>query len=353
MKALGTYVFAGGFTLGVKKHFDVEAHFEMNPGLYKKTAKANFPDLPIYEGEDEWPREKYKDKIDFVYCNPPCAPWSNLGTTQKGGMAWKNDPRIACWRNSFNLLKELRPKAIAIESVPRVYSINGGRPMIMELTKEANKLGYQVNHLLIDGGFTGLNHSRKRFFFIATKYHLNPNVLNFQPLPTAGEVLGQFKKEHGSDIGHLMKLGENEKPYLKHCKQGESLRVTWERFNPPETWKRGGMRGGVKGRPQFMKWRLKNNAHIPVIAGGFYIHPTEDRLFGHKELAYMAGYPVDYKWEGPASTIGSQIARGVMPPVAEYVARIVKSSVENKIEIKEKLQTIDFRKEPDQQQLLL
>jgi hypothetical protein len=42
-----------------------------------------------------------------------------------------------------------------------------------------------------------------------------------------------------------------------------------------------------------------------------------------------------------------------MPPVAEYVARIVKSSVENKIEIKEKLQTIDFRKEPDQQQLLL
>jgi site-specific DNA-cytosine methylase len=66
--------------------------------------------------------------------------------------------------------------------------------MIIELTKEANKLGYQVNHLLIDGGFTGLNHSRKRFFFIATKYHLNPNDLNFQPLPTAGEVLGQFKK---------------------------------------------------------------------------------------------------------------------------------------------------------------
>jgi hypothetical protein len=29
MKALGTYVFAGGFTLGVKKHFDVEAHFEI------------------------------------------------------------------------------------------------------------------------------------------------------------------------------------------------------------------------------------------------------------------------------------------------------------------------------------
>ena len=39
MKALGTYIFAGGFTLGVKKHFDVEAHFEMKPGLYKKQLK--------------------------------------------------------------------------------------------------------------------------------------------------------------------------------------------------------------------------------------------------------------------------------------------------------------------------
>jgi len=149
-----------------------------------------------------------------------------------------------------------------------------------------------------------------------------------------------------------MKLGENEKPYLKHCKQGESLRVTWERYNPPETWVRGGMRNGVKGRPQFMKWRLKSDAHIPVIAGGFYIHPTEDRLFGHKELAYMAGYPVDYKWEGPSSSIGSQIARGVMPPVAEYVARIIKNSIEDKTKAKEELKIVDYRKVPEQEALL-
>ena len=149
-----------------------------------------------------------------------------------------------------------------------------------------------------------------------------------------------------------MKLGENEKPYLKHCKQGESLRVTWERYNPPETWVRGGMRNGVKGRPQFMKWRLKSNAHIPVIAGGFYIHPTEDRLFGHKELAYMAGFPVDYKWEGPPSSIGSQIARGVMPPVAEYVARIIKESIKVKDKPIEEHMIVDFRKQPEQERLI-
>ena len=147
-------------------------------------------------------------------------------------------------------------------------------------------------------------------------------------------------------------MTESEKPYLKHCKQGESLRTTWERYNPPETWVRGGMRGGVKGRPQFMKWRLSTAKICPVIAGGFYIHPTEDRLFGHKELAYLAGFPVDYKFEGPAGSIGSQIARGVMPPVAEYVARIVKESIELKDKPIHKMMTIDFRKQPEQESLI-
>jgi hypothetical protein len=65
----------------------------------------------------------------------------------------------------------------------------------------------------------------------------------------------------------------------------------------------------------------------------------------------MAGYPHDYKWEGPPSSIGSQIARGVMPPVAEYVARIVKSSIKEKNRKRRKHQVIDFRKEPAQEQI--
>ena len=193
MKALGAYIFAGGFALGVKKHCEILAHFEMKPGVYKKTFQANFSNIEYYEGEENWPKDKFKNKVDFIYCNPPCAPWSNLGSTQKGAMAWKDDPRIACWRNAFSLLKDLKPKAIVLESVPRVYSKNGGYEMIQQLTKEANELGYYTTHLLIDGGYTGLNHSRKRFFFIATKYHLNVKPLNFSPLPTAGEVLKNFK----------------------------------------------------------------------------------------------------------------------------------------------------------------
>ena len=66
----------------------------------------------------------------------------------------------------------------------------------------------------------------------------------------------------------------------------------------------------------------------------------------------MAGFPIDYKWEGPASSIGSQIARGVMPPVAEYVARIIKNSINDKAKVKEELKIIDYRKVPEQESLI-
>jgi len=66
----------------------------------------------------------------------------------------------------------------------------------------------------------------------------------------------------------------------------------------------------------------------------------------------MAGFPVDYKWEGPPSSIGSQIARGVMPPVAEYVARIIKESIEVKDKPFEEHMIVDFRKQPEQESLI-
>ena len=72
MKALGAYIFAGGFTIGVSKHFKVEAHFDDKPGFYKKTFQANFPDIPVYEGKDNWPIKKYKDQIDFEIGRASC-----------------------------------------------------------------------------------------------------------------------------------------------------------------------------------------------------------------------------------------------------------------------------------------
>ena len=51
------------------------------------------------------------------------------------------------------------------------------------------------SHVIVAGSFAGLNHSRKRFFFIATRYNFDIPRLNFSPAPTTGQALDSFKKD--------------------------------------------------------------------------------------------------------------------------------------------------------------
>src|SRR5687768_13498272 len=114
LKAVGCTIYAGGFTVGVKRHFDVLCHLEGDKyGV--ATARANFPTMPIHVGKENWPLEQLRRaKPDFVFGNPPCAPWSVAG---KKGDHWKTDPRLETTRGHFGLVEVLRPKVWAWESV--------------------------------------------------------------------------------------------------------------------------------------------------------------------------------------------------------------------------------------------
>lgn len=85
-KAVGAYIFAGGFAEGVKRAgFEVIAHLEGNPPYGASTAKLNWPDLPIYAGFENWPLEHLKEiGIDFLYTNPPCFGYGTRVLTEAG-----------------------------------------------------------------------------------------------------------------------------------------------------------------------------------------------------------------------------------------------------------------------------
>lgn len=71
--ALGSFIFAGGFSLGVSESFDVLAHLEeTNYGV--ATVRRNFPDLPVRVGRDRWPLDALAagSQIDWIFGNPPC-----------------------------------------------------------------------------------------------------------------------------------------------------------------------------------------------------------------------------------------------------------------------------------------
>ena len=330
--ALGAYIFAGGFTVGVARVFNVLAHLEeTNYGV--ATVNHNFPKLPVHYGVDRWPGEF--PAIDFLYGNPPCAAWSVAGSSVVQGTDWRADPRVDCTRRLFGLLRDHRPKFWAWESVVPAFTM--GRPFVDELTRDALNFGYSVTYLLHNSMYLGVPQKRLRFFFVAHQmtFDIQPLIWVWQSSLEALRGL--------NDPG--IPLDNNIKKYaalLPRVKPGEQLRTAWYREHPEPRVKN--IRGQNYGCPPLSIKRIKPDQPSNVIMHEI-IHPTEHRALSIKELSALCGYPPDYEFINARDA--GQIGRGVCPPVGEWLARNVARCLKRGATDPEPIvQLIDVREPP-------
>jgi len=127
-KAVGAYIFAGLFTVGVCEHFDVLCHLEDGP-FGVATARKNWPDMPIHTDPATWPtKELRREGVTLIYCNPPCAPWSKAAPSPP--WLWIGDmPGESCEPRDFTnevLLAAIRVLAAEIEDHLRAYPHHAG-----------------------------------------------------------------------------------------------------------------------------------------------------------------------------------------------------------------------------------
>lgn len=317
LTAIGSYIFAGGFTVGVRKHFDVLAHFE--EGLYgTETAALNLPELrgKIFTDPATWPVGDYAGKVDFVYGNPPCAPWSVCSAGRK--VPWRLDPRLGCAQKLYGLLDQLQPKVWAWESVRPAYT--KGRELVDEFVAKAK--GYHATALLVEGTRHNVPQRRPRFFLVLSKVDLPWEPTRVRGIPTVNAAFEKpFARETKSienlDNKFFMKLVRDAKP-------GQRLAALFnERF--PERVAEGERTGEwVKQRPSFQNIRLDGTKPSCTLTGGAkQVHPTLDRLITIEESAALCGYPRSFKFLGTIGKQYQQVAQAVMPPVGEYLAKVV------------------------------
>jgi site-specific DNA-cytosine methylase len=326
MRALGAYIFAGGFTEGVRQRFDVMAHFE-GSDYGVATARLNFPKLPIHYPIEKWPVDDPSFKeVDFIYGNPPCAAWSVAGYTKsKGTDKWRTDPRVECTVAHFGLLRKLRPKVWAWESVTQAYS--KGIEFVKKLEEEALSLGYSVTYLLHDAQWLGLPQVRRRFFMVCHRVELNVAFPNWAPPQTCWDVLKHVKP---ASVEHRPKLGDQFDDKLHLVKPGERLSAAWERILRPAGAPVLNARGQVKNRPSFGHCRLDPEKTANAVVGYMMIHPTENRWMTVNELQALSGFPQDWKWAPKKpGDIASEMARGVCPNVGAWLAMTVAEACEN------------------------
>lgn len=347
LTAVGAYIFAGGFTLGVRKHFDVICHLEeTNYGV--ATCQANLPDLPIYVGHESWPLDSLASKqIDFVYGNPPCAAWSVAGYTKtRGTDKWKTDPRVACTEKHFSLLAVLEPKVWVWESVTQAWS--KGEEFVRSLIQKAVELGYSTTIVLHDAQYLGLPQVRKRFFMVCHKVELNLIQPDFDACLTP---LSFLKKVGGQPCGgkSMTPIKQFTPDVLAKVEPGERLTKFWMRTiggHDPKKWKRNAQ-GNVAGRPSYGHVRLPVDRPGGAVVGYGIVHPTEHRWLSTEEMQLLSGFPANYHFTpGGTSARASEIARGVCPPVAEWLARSVSQSLAaNKLISSPTVKVVDYRKE--------
>lgn len=323
--ALGIFIFAGGFSVGVRDAgFRLLAHFDGTYGA--ETSRRNLG-IKVHDDPAAWPWDEYAG-VDFVYSNPPCAPWSSAGSKIVGerrdysrGFDPRDD-RVACVAAAFKGLERLRPKAWLWESVTRAFT--AGRPLVDHYAERAMALGYDVSVVLHDGFDCGVPQHRKRFFFVAHRVPLPFERPDVEGPRTVGEVLDAMSSP-GEDLQTHM--WDVERECLAATPPGKKLRDAYMRIygdsrRDPET-------GRYRGRPGFLYTRLDRAKHCPTLTGSpVFFHPDEDRKLTVQEMAALCGYPEGYEFVGTLGKKYAQVVQAVMPPVGRWIGGVVRRGVE-------------------------
>lgn len=330
LTALGCYIFAGGFTLGMQKYFKILGHFEEGD-FGVDTAKYNLG-VRIWTEPDTWPIAKLKPNV--IYCNPPCAAWSAAGRSVYNGKDnWKTDERVDCTRRAFSLIEKMKPDIWVWESVCRAYT--SGRPFVDKLTYKAKKMGYSITYFFTCASLHGAPQYRKRFHFIAHKVKLQFEKPSYK-LQTVENILTKLGKQKfkGKISKHYMRIIKNTLP-------GRGLISGFNKLMVNKKLKKD-KHGRVIGRPNFLKVRLHPKLAASTFTGGNnMVHPYENRWLTIKEAQVLTGFPKSYVFMGhPYQEIG----KTVTPQMGEYLGKIFYKSLQKNIKIKPKVQIIDYRK---------
>lgn len=319
MNAIGIHIYSGGFTCGIRQAgFEILGQWEELDAGYE-TAKLNFPDADHPLGPpDDWPLERFANKVDLVFANPPCAPWSPAGS--RLGLA---DPRVQYTRDVAMAALNLSPEFLVIESVPRAWSPTGGQLLYLELAEDFKRHGYGVTILFTNAVLHGTAQSRARFHFIAHTKELRFTMpqLEDADIVTVRKAIADLEDAPDNWAGSHVRQPYDERALnvVQHLEEGEGWGTGYER-----AVKKG--LSAVKGR--FVSGRLRYDAPSATILDiGALTHPTSNRAITMREAARLCGYPDDFFFARPARDkwwggMPPEVTQAVMPPVARYLGEV-------------------------------
>ena len=340
MQALGCHVFAGGFTSGVMQEMNVVAQLEThNFGRGTVEQRLQVPFINADRWED-WP--KYKG-IDMLFGNPRCTGFSCLTAGQGGDT---HGPWAAQTKDVHDFCQyglSIDVPVMVWESVQQAYSV--GKPLLDYLRDELFiPRGYKILHMFLNAASFGNCQNRRRYFFVAYKSDLKINaeaptlpqrcttlrdvIAHLEKRKTRGARIYKEGTEYDGDT--YLDLHPDEWKVVPHLAQ-------WECLNRFARNKLDNLRKLVPRYAETQETRMSErpfslhcvrriayDRSCPTLSSscGRFVHPVLNRPLTIRELATVMG------WEHvPAGDLPvHQIAKGVVPAVGTWLARMVKAA---------------------------
>lgn len=325
LTALGGNIFAGLFTVGVKRAgYRVLGHLEHGPyGV--ATAQLNHPELVgrTWLHPSAWPAPAFFGRINLMFCNPPCAAWSSARASKKG--SWEDHvERLAIIDHLTTYGIALKPDAWVWESVTNAW--RHGRGFIDRIAGAWMDAGYSVTVLKQNNMYLGVPQNRPRILVTA---HRRPLVLPPLTAPISfARALKSIRTKIPAAEKHWLSPGLTEL-WQRSPNLAYNVRRVFDAMDTKEQKSVLSERGA--GRPSFMVSRIDDTKPMGVLLDySKRLHPREPRYLAWQEMLAACGLPPDWRAAcayGPAS---AELSRAVMPPVGEWLATAVRDGLDQR-----------------------
>jgi DNA (cytosine-5)-methyltransferase 1 len=274
--------------------------------------------------------------IDLVIGGPPCQGFSIAGKMDP------NDPRSKHVWNFMNVVDKVSPKGFVMENVKSLAVNSRWKELIINLEKEAERMGYKTKLIVLNASHFGVPQARERMFLIGLKEgeFVEPEPLTkakpvplrsiFSELPAYGEV--------GNNGICTAKITTAKNPVLRRSPfagmlfngQGRPLNLDMPALTLPASM--GGNRTPIVDQhqvsnPKGSSWITSYHAHLRNGGQPHNDVPNTLRRITVEEAAAIQTFPKGMKFYGTQTTKFRQIGNAVPPLLAYHVALAIRKAL--------------------------
>ena len=367
--AIDLFSGAGGLSMGLEEAgFSVVAAADADP-VAMKTHAANIEGL-TWVGDLSNPRDFLAqleawgiNRVDLLAGGPPCQPFSRAGSSKIGhlvkmGVRAPHDERADLWRSFFEVIDQLKPRAVLFENVPDFATAQGGT-LLIALADELRARDYDPHVRILEAWRYGVPQHRSRLFVVGVSSGLRfewpagseerPNLWQaIGDLPIVGaNTRDEVQKYAGfpeAELGKRLRQGlpddeaelvrdhitravrEDDAEIYQGMKQGADY------LDVPEHLRRyrADIFNDKYHRLSCDGLSRTITAHIAK-DGYWYIHPRQDRTLSIREAGRIQTFPDRFRFAGYPSSRYRQIGNAVPPMLASAIGSSVLDSPESQI----------------------